>query len=365
MKIIITYLSILVLSLAFTTIQAQEKQSDSTRTIYKELEIKKLIKSKKTVELKEKAFLKEDILAINTRLKKGEITVAEANSLKTEAAQKRALNIENHLAIIANEIALWNRTDKPYQLDIRVEGKRKRFRIGSGSSSGDDVIFIGKESFDKTKLDKRTFKYLVFSFGFNNAIIEGQSLENSPYKIGGSGFLELGHDWKTRIFNTSNFWRFKYGFSFQWNIFEIKNNNYLLNSNGSTSLEEFPSQLDKAKFRTTNLVFPFHLEFGPSKKIEKKNYFRYSTKRKLKIGMGAYAGLNLGNMQKLKYRVDGDRIKDKQKGEFEVSNFVYGLSSYVGVGSSALYVKYDLSPVFKNQTNKQNNISVGLRLDLD
>ena len=125
------------------------------------------------------------------------------------------------------------------------------------------------------------------------------------------------------------------------------------------------SELGKAKFRTTNLVFPFHLEFGPSKKIEKKNYFRYSTKKKLKIGLGAYVGLNLGNMQKLKYRVDGDRIKDKQKGEFEVSNFVYGLSSYVGVGSSALYVKYDLSPVFKNQTNKQNNISVGLRLDLD
>ena len=205
MKIIITYLSIIVLSLAFTTIQAQEKQSDSTRTIYKELEIKKLIKSKKTVELKEKAFLKEDILAINTRLKKGEVTVAEANSLKTEAAQKRALNIENHLAIIDNEIALWNRTDKPHQLDIRVEGKRKRFRIGSGSSTGDNLIFIGKESDDiPKKYDKRTYKDLVFAFGFNNAIIEGQPLENSPYRIGGSGFIELGHDWKTRIFNTSS-----------------------------------------------------------------------------------------------------------------------------------------------------------------
>ena len=215
------------------------------------------------------------------------------------------------------------------------------------------------------KYDKRTYKDLVFAFGFNNAIIEGQSLENSPYRIGGSGFIELGHDWKTRIFNTSNFWRFKYGFSFQWNKFDIKNNKFLINTNGTTSLEEFSSELGKAKFRTTNLVFPFHLEFGPSKKIEKKNYFRYSTKKKLKIGLGAYAGLNLGNMQKLKYRVDGDRIKDKQKGEFEVSNFVYGLSSYVGFGSSALYVKYDLSPVFKNQTNKQNNISIGLRLDLD
>ena len=233
-------------------------------------------------------------------------------------------------------------------------------------SAEDDVIFIGKESSDKPKkYDKRTLKDLVFSFGFNNAIIEGQSLENTPYKIGGSGFLELGHDWKTRIFNTSNFWRFKFGFSFQWNKFEIKNNNYLVNSNGSTSLEEFPSQLDKAKFRTTNLVFPFHLEFGPSKKIEKKDYFRYDTRKNLKIGLGAYAGVNIGSLQKLKYKIDGDRIKDKQKGVFDVNNFVYGLSSYVGIGSSALYVKYDLSPVFKNQSKKQNNISLGLRIDLD
>ena len=366
MKLFITSLSITLLSLVFTTVQAQEKPLDSLKTPFKELEMKKLIESKKTVEIREKAFLKEDILAINARLKKGEITEAEAINLKTKAAQKRALNIDNHLAIIDNEIALLKRSDKLHQLDIRDEENRLIFRIGSGSSTGDDVIFIGKESSDKPKkYDKRTLKDLVFSFGFNNAIIEGQSLENSPYKIGGSGFLELGHDWKTRIFNTSNFWRFKFGFSFQWNKFEIKNNNYLVNSNGSTSLEEFPSQLDKAKFRTTNLVFPFHIEFGPSKKIEKKDYFRYDTRKNLKIGLGAYAGVNLGNMQKLKYRIDGDRLKDKQKGVFEVNNFVYGLSSYVGIGSTALYVKYDLSPVFKNQSKKQNNISLGLRLDID
>ena len=366
MKIIITSLSIIVLSLAFTTMQAQEKPLDSIKNPYKELEMKKLIESKETVKIREKAFLKEDILAINARLKKGEITEAEAINLKTKAAQKRALNIENHLAIIDNEIALLKRSDKLYQLDIRDEGNRTVLRIGSGTSTGDDVIFIGKESYDKPKkYDKRTYKDLVFAFGFNNAIIEGQSLENSPYRIGGSGFLELGHDWKTRIFDTSNFWRFKYGFSFQWNKFNIKNNNYLVNTNGSTSLQEFPSQLDKAKFRTTNLVFPFHIEFGPSKKIEKKDYFRYDTSKNLKIGLGAYAGVNIGSLQKLKYKVDGDRIKDKQKGVFDVNNFVYGLSSYVAIGSSALYIKYDLSPVFKNQSKKQNNISLGLRIDLD
>lgn len=362
MKLFITSLSITLLSLVFTTMQAQEKSLDSMRTSHKtfslekELEMKKLIESKETVKIREKAFLKEDILAINARLKKGEITEVEAINLKTKAAQKRALNIENHLAIIDNEIALLKRSDK----------LRTVLRIGSGISTGDDAIFIGKESYDKPKkYDKRTYKDLVFAFGFNNAIIEGQSLENSPYRIGGSGFLELGHDWKTRIFDASNFWRFKYGFSFQWNKFNIKNNNYLVNTNGSTSLQEFPSQLDKAKFRTTNLVFPFHIEFGPSKKIEKKDYFRYDTRKNLKIGLGAYAGVNIGSLQKLKYKVDGDRIKDKQKGVFDVNNFVYGLSSYVGIGSSALYIKYDLSPVFKNQSKKQNNISLGLRIDLD
>ena len=41
MKIIITSLSIIVLSLAFTTMQAQEKPLDSIKNPYKELEMKK------------------------------------------------------------------------------------------------------------------------------------------------------------------------------------------------------------------------------------------------------------------------------------------------------------------------------------
>jgi hypothetical protein len=67
----------------------------------------------------------------------------------------------------------------------------------------------------------------------------------------------------------------------------------------------------------------------------------------------------------MKYKEDGNKIKDKKHRDFEVSDLVYGLSGYLGVGSSALYIKYDLSPVFKKQSKKQNNISVGLRIDLD
>ena len=111
------------------------------------------------------------------------------------------------------------------------------------------------------------------------------------------------------------------------------------------------------------MVIPVHFEFGPSKKIEKDNYFRYSKIRQVKIGLGGYAGVNLGSMQKVKYKENGNRIKNKQRGGFEVSPFVYGLSGYVGIGEVALYVKYDLNPLFKNQSIEQNNISFGIRFD--
>lgn len=356
----------LVIVLAFAKGQGQETKIDSTQRAKNELKIETLIKLKAAIETEERDFLKAEIEAINERLDAGKITAAEAEDLKKEAAKKRAANIENRLAIVDNKIALIERNSADYDLG---DGDKFVFRIGAGGGEEDakkSFIYLGEESNDKPRrYDRRTTSDLVFAFGFNNALIGGQDLEDSPYKLGGSGFIELGHAWKTRIFDTTNFWRFKYGFSFQWNKFDIKDNNYLVNTDGDIALQEFPTNLKKAKFRTTNLVFPMHLEFGPSKKIEKENYFRYSTYKQLKVGLGGFAGLNIGSMQKLKYKENGDRIKDKQRGGFEVSEFVYGLSGYVALGDVALYVKYDLNPIFKNQTVDQNNISVGLRFDMD
>jgi len=69
-------------------------------------------------------------------------------------------------------------------------------------------------------------------------------------------------------------------------------------------------------------------------------------------------------MHKVKYSLNGDNQKDKVSG-FNTTPFVYGLSSYVSFGNVALYAKYDLSPIFKDQSIDQNNISLGLRFDLN
>lgn len=159
--------------------------------------------------------------------------------------------------------------------------------------------------------------------------------------------------------------RFKYGYSFQINGLKPMDNQYFVQEGGQTFLQEFPVDLKKSKLSITNLVFPIHFEFGPSKKIDSDTYFRYSTSDKFKIGVGAYGGFNIGTRQKLKYKLDGEHVKDKQKRGFNATNLVYGLSGYIAFDNTALYVKYDLSPIFKDQIIDQNNISIGLRFDMD
>ena len=239
----------------------------------------------------------------------------------------------------------------------------------AGISISDDGTFIGIRVAGENKprrYDRRTTSDLVTAIGFNNVIIEGESLNDSPYKLGGSGFVELGWAWKTRVFNNSNAVRFKYGFSFQWNKLHIKGNKYLNeNEDGLIALEEFPDRVRKSKFRTTNLVLPIHFEFGPSRKIERGDYFRYSTQNKFKIGIGGYGGFNIASIQKVKYTTESGKDKKDKYKNYNTNNFVYGLSSYIGWDDIGLYFKYDLSPIFNDQAIDQNNISLGIRFDLD
>lgn len=355
MQTITKYLVVLVIGIFTLQLNAQDSiQSQTTNE-----KIENLEDTKQRIHNEERDYLKQEVEGINIRLDKKEITLDEASSLKKEMAEKRALNIENRIAIIDNEIELLKRNDENY---TPQEGKESKFEITFGEGKKGFKI-KGKKQ--EPKHDIRTTNDLLFAIGLNNAIIEGEDLNDSPYKIGGSRFVELGWQWNTRVLKNSNFIRMKYGFSFQWNRLSPKDNKYFVQNDKITSLEVFPNDLKKSKLRTTSLVFPLHFEFGPSTKLEKKTFFRYLNDNKFKIGIGGYGGFRLGTLQKLKYEKEGKRTKDKIKQSYNTSNIVYGLSGYVGVGDTSLYVKYDLSPIFNNQTVKQNNISLGIRFDID
>ena len=108
---------------------------------------------------------------------------------------------------------------------------------------------------------------------------------------------------------------------------------------------------------------PMHLEFDFSKTstVDDKKIFK--SHRGARFGIGGFVGVNSNSKQFIAYKQDGYKISEKQQGDFNVNDFTYGLSAYVGYKQTSLYLKYDLSPVFENNIVDQNNISLGLRFD--
>ena len=325
--------------------------------------IEQLQQQKERITLQEKEALKQEVAQINSRLDMGSITAEQAREFKEIAAKKRAMNIEDRHAIIDNRIALLERNKG---LVLSDDKKFEIFEDGVGFSItvNDEpwMLFEGKNKIPK--YDRRTYSDMVIAIGLNNAIIDGQSLNDSPYKIGGSRFFELGWAWRTRVFNNSNFMRLNYGFSFQFNGLKPDDNQYFVENNGQTELQEFEFDLSKSKLRMDNLVFPLHFEFGPSKVRRTEEKIRYSLQNQFRIGIGGYGGFNLGTRQKLKYKIDGSQVKDKFKRSYNTNNLIYGLSAYVGFDGVLLYAKYDLNPIFKDALIEQRNVSLGLRFDL-
>lgn len=343
MKTIIIYLTLALFTFTTQFIYCQE-EDQKTREEILESKRQEIIDD-------EKEKLKKKVEKINSRLEEGEITAAEAEEQKKEVAELHARNIENRVTIMENE----------YEFEERNEDNSGYIAIGEKGK----VITVRVNEERERKYDKRTTSDLVIAAGFNNALEDGQSLNDSDFKIGGSRFFEIGWAWKTRVFDKSNWLRFKYGVSFQFNGLKPTDNRYFVTEGEETFLEEYELDLDKSKFRMDNLVVPVHFEFGPSERNETKNYVRYSTRGKFKIGFGGYAGFNIGERQKLKYELDGDKQKEKLKGDYNTNDFVYGLSGYLGWGWATFYAKYDLNPVFQDPNVELRNISVGLRFDVD
>jgi hypothetical protein len=340
MKTITICLSILLLSFGMQDLQAQEENVPP--------KTEQLEQQKEQIITEEKAALKKSLEAISLQLENREISSVEADKLREEVAKKHALNIENRLAIAENE--------NEWQMRNEEEITEKREKTTHPENEIEEECKIR---------NNRTTTQLVIAAGFNNALKDGQSLNDSDFKLAGSRFFEIGIAWRTRVFEDSNWLRLRYGISFQFNGLKPTDNRYFVEDGNLTVLEVYPLDLDKSKFKMDNLVIPLHFEFGPSNKSETDKGTWFYTDKKIKIGLGGFAGVNIGERQKLKFDEGNNNVKQKMKGDFNTNDLIYGLSGYIGWGGTSIYVKYDLNPIFKDPNVELNNISLGFRFDID
>lgn len=305
----------------------------------------------------EKAALKEEIEAVNLQLQAGTITKEKADEKKKVLAEARAINIEARVAKEQEQLS--------ELVQLKVDGKIKE----SDSSRtivihwDDDFDFKNKKK-EKKFGEKRTTSQFVFAAGLNNLMVDG-AMQDKDFKFMGSHFYEWGTTYNTRILKENNLLHFKYGMSVMYNNLRPTENRFFVVNGDQTNLEVYSKGLKESRFRNVYLVVPMHLEFDFSGSTMKDDKRQFRTHKAFRFGLGGYAGVNLKSKQKLEYRENNDKFYVKNKSDFNTSNFIYGLSSYIGYKETSLYVKYDLNPLFTSNTVDQNNISMGIRFDFN
>lgn len=345
MKNLIIYLGIVILS-SFVKLNGQETFEGKAKTIAQSIE--KITKE-------QKALLKQKVEEVNVELGKGIITSQQADEKKLKLAEESALTIEN---LISNEEVKLSELVKE-----KVEGRIAYLDTVDNRKSKVNISLMGKKD-TLNFSEKRTTTQFVFASGINN-LVTNNALANSDFKYMGSHFYEWGLTANSRILKENNLLHFKYGMSLQYNNLRPTNNRVFVDSGKETSLQTSVLNLKDSRFRNLNIVIPAYLEFDftKPKRINEETLFR--TNESFRVGLGGYAGFNLKTKQITKYESNNYDFTLKEKGSFNVNDFVYGLGAYIGYEDMSLYVKYDLNPLFKDNSIKQNNISLGVRFDVN
>jgi hypothetical protein len=327
-------------------INAQESFEHRTKEVASKME---------SVVKEEKEKLKVKVEEVNVALSENKITTQEADKKKKELAETSARAIEEQITILEEELHVI--------VQDKVDGKIKN----TAKDSATITIHFSKDYFEKRahKGEKRTTSQFVFALGANN-LVTNEQVAHSDFYYWKSHFYEWGFTSNTRILKEDNLLHFKYGMSLIYNNLRATDNRYFEKNGPQTDLVTSAVHLDESRFRNVYIMLPLHLEFDFTKKERKDDVDYFRTHKSWRVGLGGYAGFRIKTKQILCFDdPNGNDVEQKTKGNYNVNDFNYGLSTYVGYKATSLYLKYDLRPLFENNAVDQNNISLGLRFDFN
>ena len=306
----------------------------------------------------EKETLKKQVELVNEALDKNSISKQQADEQKMQLATKSANTIETRIAVEEAKLS--------ELVKEKVEGKIASLDTTSTKKRSISIGYNRKKVKDTVqKSEKRTTSQFVYAAGVNN-VLSNNRIANSDFRYLGSHFYEWGFTYNTRIAKNSNLAHIKYGMSLVYNNLRATDNRFFQTVGNKTLLQNAALNLDDSRLRNVNLVVPVHfeLDFTKPKVINDNTIFK--SHQGFRLGIGGFAGVNIKTKQILEYDdAFGNSVVQRSKGNFNVNDFVYGVSSYIGFGETSLYVKYDLNPLFTNNVVKQNNISLGVRFDFN
>ena len=171
----------------------------------------------------------------------------------------------------------------------------------------------------------------------------------------GSRYVSINTHLEPRIGGPSSPLHLRTGLEFAFNNYMFDKNVVLRDEGDQAVFFLDPEQTYmKTKLATSSVNLPLMITLK-FKNSRGKNAFS--------IGAGGFVGHRLGAHTKVKYAENGRNNKDKERGNFNLTDVQYGTNFLLSFGSLQLFAKYNMNPLFRaNRGPEVNTVSFGLTL---
>jgi hypothetical protein len=177
----------------------------------------------------------------------------------------------------------------------------------------------------------------VLELGINSALNA-----SSRFDLGlwGSRTVNIYYQYEVRILKSS--FSFVPGIGLSLERFKFKNGATFAYDEDSLKLmlpaETLMTGLKKTQLVTNYLDVPVEFRFTSNPDDPARSF---------KAAIGGRIGYMYDSFAKLKYKADGETKQLKDKQEWNLNRFRYGVYTKIGIGNFALFGYYNLTPLFK------------------
>lgn len=311
-----------------------------------------------SITVAEKSALKKELKKVDKKLEANELSSEAALTEKKRLSEIYAEKINTAVSTEEQKLQTLIRNKVNGNLSQNEETEKKSFF----SPFADENYY--RDSISGLKVEKRWTTQFVIAFGANTFNDNTNALKTTLF-----GYGEVGFSFKYRFKEDSNLWNLKLGFSTMIDDIRSEDDDAIFVTDGNqTFLEDSGFNIRRSFLSNVYVGIPVHLELDLSKpeynKDAKQHYLR--SQRGFRLGVGGFAAVRLATTQFIRYNdEDGKRIFINQRDNFNVNNFIFGPSAYIGYRNVSLYAKYNVTPLFRSNPEDINSLVLALRFDFN
>lgn len=289
----------------------------------------------------EKGAMEKKIIAVDKELAEGKLTASEATARKEEIANVYSETINDRIQevnfnlddIIKQQVAFSIMNGDPVTPKTKQD-VTKRYRIVNqinGYGSFGYMAFTGKKDEELNQHEK-----------FSSNLTAGMIYERQLSLTSPLNFLT--------------------GALFSWRTYRLDDDmRFNRDENGNIGVIKSEKSLDKSKLRSAYFMVPVGFKYNFSKVKNITEDFAYRPQAKHYIAAYVYGGTLLSSNNIYK----GDGVRNKQRGNYNVNNFIYGAEVTIGLGLIDVFVRKDFNTYFKDNTfDNRKMIQFGINLGL-